>query len=336
MKKSVLFVSTHGIGDIAMQFRAMGEYFTSFEMTFVVTGDIEAKFVKYYHPTAEVYILKRNRGLIKMAALWFAINTKRYDYVFAQYNVNLAKFFIFTLLLTNKYVISDKSIANIFATRLFQGSLHKIDAMSQWKSVIDSSFKAIPNLEASVFASKSSKIKNSKVANRQLKILLAISSFEKEFYKRWPLHHYADLCRMLAEEYDVTFELYGSQAEFEYGERLVSLINGISVENLCGKIAFEDVLREIPEFDFAICNCNAFSHISSLSGVPTVAIYGPTDPNITGLYDPSTNLVIRSEKNCSPCYGRGGPCLIPTCMEDVSVDLVVNRVKEFIRSSNKV
>ena len=44
MGKRVLFVSTHGIGDLAMQFSGMGESFDSFEMTFIVTGEIEAKF----------------------------------------------------------------------------------------------------------------------------------------------------------------------------------------------------------------------------------------------------------------------------------------------------
>ena len=336
MGKRVLFISTHGIGDIAMQFRAMGKSFISFEMTFVVTGDVEAKFVQYYYPSAIVYVIKRNRGLIRMAALWIAINRRRYDYVFAQYNVNLAKFFFFTLFLTNKYVISDKSIANLLSTKLFQGKLHKIDAMAQWGAVVDSSCISTPRFEESVFAKNYSLINACNTSDRPLKILLAISSFEKESYKRWPLRHYADLCGILAKEHDVSFELYGSQTEFEYGEKLVSLLDGISIKNSCGKIAFEDVLKEIPNFDFAICNCNAFSHISSLSGVPTVAIYGPTDPGITGIYDHSCNLLIRSRKTCSPCYGKGGPCLMPTCMEEVSVDSVGYQVQEFIRSSIKL
>jgi ADP-heptose:LPS heptosyltransferase len=333
MKEKILFVSTHGIGDLAMQFSAMSNAFNDKTLYFIVSGKVEHDLVKHYYPDAVIFELHGGLRILSLARVWLRINFMSFHKVFAQYNVNRWKFFFFTILLRNRFVISDRLIDAILFNRLHKGRLHKIDAMSQWSNVVTPAqsynstesypFKHMRHHE-NIHYQRQSKVSG------KLNILLAISSFEEEKYKRWPIEYYSQLCRLLSDEFKCSFALYGSKEEYDYCNKLVMSNSDLNISNFCGSVPFKSVLNQISEFDLAICNCNAFSHLTSLEGIPTVGIYGPTNFKITGIYDVENNLVINSEKFCAPCYGYGGPCLNPTCLSDLKPNFVFGKIRDFV------
>jgi ADP-heptose:LPS heptosyltransferase len=61
-------------------------------------------------------------------------------------------------------------------------------------------------------------------------------------------------------------------------------------------------------------------HLATLLGIPVVAVFGSTEPDLTGPLG-SNNRVVRHRVECSPCFLRECP-LDFRCMKAVSVEEV--------------
>jgi ADP-heptose:LPS heptosyltransferase len=72
-------------------------------------------------------------------------------------------------------------------------------------------------------------------------------------------------------------------------------------------------------------------HVASALGLPSVSIYGPTDPALTGPLGERAR-VLRAAVDCGPCYRPTGVphCRRPMvdCMAAVGVDQVFQEARE--------
>ena len=66
-------------------------------------------------------------------------------------------------------------------------------------------------------------------------------------------------------------------------------------------------------------------HLAAFLGVPTVAIFGSTEPQLTGPMGEG-HVVIRHHVECSPCFLRECP-LDFRCMKAVTVEEAVSAVE---------
>ncbi len=150
--------------------------------------------------------------------------------------------------------------------------------------------------------------------------------------KRWPPERWAEVADRLQRETPSRILLVGSAAERPL------------VETVRGHMATEAVAlggrTTLPELVALLARCDLFLgcdsgplHVASALGLPSVSVYGPTDPDITGPLGPHAR-VLRSRADCSPCYDpiRPSDCPRPDplCMAGVSVDEVWEAVKEVI------
>jgi len=62
-------------------------------------------------------------------------------------------------------------------------------------------------------------------------------------------------------------------------------------------------------------------HLATLLGVPVVAVFGSTDPRLTGPLGRG-HRVIRHQVECSPCFLRACPIDF-RCMKAITVEEVV-------------
>jgi ADP-heptose:LPS heptosyltransferase len=70
-------------------------------------------------------------------------------------------------------------------------------------------------------------------------------------------------------------------------------------------------------------------HLAALLGVPVVAIFGSTEPALTGPLG-NGHTIIRHHVECSPCFLRECPIDF-RCMKTVTVLEVVNAVMSILR-----
>ena len=135
--------------------------------------------------------------------------------------------------------------------------------------------------------------------------------------KHWGDDNYIEVIKRLRiEGFDVV--LLTSPRERAQAEHIATTCNGVAMVGHDG-----DVL----ELAAAIANCAAVItndsgplHVAAALNVPSVSIFGPTDPGRTVIA--GVTKVVRRELACQPCYHRECPLRHHRCMNDVGVDEV--------------
>ena len=78
-----------------------------------------------------------------------------------------------------------------------------------------------------------------------------------------------------------------------------------------------------------LSNDTGTMHLAALLGVPVVAIFGSTEPALTGPLG-DRHVIVRHHVECSPCFLRECPIDF-RCMKTVTVPEVVNAVMSILR-----
>jgi heptosyltransferase-2 len=81
-----------------------------------------------------------------------------------------------------------------------------------------------------------------------------------------------------------------------------------------------DLAAAIAHCSAVITNDSGPLHVAAALSVPSVSIFGPTDPDRTVI--PGATHVIRRTLACQPCYQRDCPLRHHRCMSDVTVNEV--------------
>ena len=76
----------------------------------------------------------------------------------------------------------------------------------------------------------------------------------------------------------------------------------------------------LAQLSIFLSNDSGPMHLAAALGVPTLAVFGPTDPKETGPLGPRARYV-REPVECSPCLYRDCP-IDHRCMERIGVERV--------------
>ena len=149
--------------------------------------------------------------------------------------------------------------------------------------------------------------------------------------KRWPLDRYRAVMESVSGQHKLTWVIVGTAKEAALGEALEQNFTG-TVENLCGKTTLPELIQQIKGFHLLLTNDTGTMHLADLLGLPVVAIFGSTEPSLTGPISTTTppHRVLRHKVECSPCYLRECPIDF-RCMKELSVETVAKAVLESLR-----
>jgi lipopolysaccharide heptosyltransferase II len=150
--------------------------------------------------------------------------------------------------------------------------------------------------------------------------------------KRWPLERYRSVMEEISKDHDLTWVIVGTAKEADLGEALSKNFPG-KVENLCGKTTLPELIGELKGSTLLLTNDTGTMHLADLLGVPVVAIFGSTEPALTGptgVTQPP-HRIIRRKVECSPCYLRKCPIDF-RCMKEITVEMVTSAVTESLKA----
>ncbi|MDX8387072.1 MAG: lipopolysaccharide heptosyltransferase II [Ghiorsea sp.] len=145
--------------------------------------------------------------------------------------------------------------------------------------------------------------------------------------KRYPAESYAYVLSWLSDEgWDVV--VLGTPAESDIAKQCVSKVKG-NYWNACGETSLRQALQLVSATHLMLCNDSGLMHVAAGMGIPTVTMFGATDPartspsgkKVTVLYKPAS---------CSPCLQRecdafGHPCMgniLPEMVRDACLDFL--------------
>ncbi len=141
--------------------------------------------------------------------------------------------------------------------------------------------------------------------------------------KRWPPERFAAVALTIAEKRPVEWVLFGTAADSEKGAAIEAIL-GAHCVNRIGRTTLDQLTAELGECSLLLTNDTGTMHLATLVGVPVVAVFGSTEPRLTGPLGDG-HRIIRHQVECSPCFLRECPIDF-RCMEAVSVEEVVAAV----------
>ncbi|MFA4909985.1 MAG: glycosyltransferase family 9 protein [Desulfobacteria bacterium] len=156
--------------------------------------------------------------------------------------------------------------------------------------------------------------------------LIAIHPGSGGSKKRWLKEPFVDVIDWVADRYNAVMLLISGPADTEAVDEILRnlrkaepiLVQGVSLVRLAA------ILER--------CHCflgvdSGITHLSAAVGIPTVAVFGPTDPDIWGPRGDNVSIV-RKELDCSPCTREElNLCQNQRCLQLIGIEEVIKEIE---------
>lgn len=145
--------------------------------------------------------------------------------------------------------------------------------------------------------------------------------------KRWLTERFAQAGDRLGQDLGAQAVLFGGQSDREIAEQVRNQAHTDMI-NLAGRTSLTETVYLISQCRLFISNDSGLMHVAGAMNIPTVAVFGSTNPVTTSPAGEKTMLV-RKEVSCSPCLKKTCPTDF-RCMTSITVDDVVTAAKTLI------
>jgi lipopolysaccharide heptosyltransferase II len=147
--------------------------------------------------------------------------------------------------------------------------------------------------------------------------------------KRWLPERYAEVIVAVGESTECRWQLVGTAKDRAVAEEIAARAEEPGkIENLCGRTTLAELIATLRASDALLTNDTGTMHLAALLGVPTVAIFGSTEPALTGPLG-TGHTVVRKRAECSPCFLRECPIDF-RCMREIEPATVIAAVRAAI------
>jgi len=152
-------------------------------------------------------------------------------------------------------------------------------------------------------------------------------------HRGWPLAHWQRLVERLTEAEGMAVLVNGTSDEQPGFSKLLQLpgvhsLFGSSLPVLCTALQNAAALVTVD---------TGTMHLATALGTPVAALFGPTDPLLTGPYSRKIpHRVLSGGVDCQPCFGTPlqKKCLVNRCMSELEPARVLEAVVDLIRRKN--
>ena len=145
--------------------------------------------------------------------------------------------------------------------------------------------------------------------------------------KRWLPERFAEAAAIISAELGAQWILFGTKSDSAVGETIATSL-GDNCVNRIGQTSLDELIEQLRTCRLLLTNDTGAMHLAGLLGVPVVAIFGSTEPHLTGPLG-ERNIILRHHVECSPCFLRECPIDF-RCMKAVGVPEVVDAVRSLL------
>jgi len=146
--------------------------------------------------------------------------------------------------------------------------------------------------------------------------------------KRWLPERFAAAGDRLSEDVSAQVVLFGSREDRNTTDIVVQHAHHPMI-NLAGKTNLKEAIAAISRCSLFISNDSGLMHIAGALNIPTVGIFGSTNPVTTSPVG-ERSVVIYKGASCSPCLKETCPTDF-RCMEMVSVEEVCETARDLLK-----
>jgi heptosyltransferase-2 len=141
--------------------------------------------------------------------------------------------------------------------------------------------------------------------------------------KRWLPERFAEAAAKISSQSSTQWILFGTKNDAAVGQQIAAAIGDHCV-NRIGQTTVDQLIDELWQCHLLLTNDTGTMHLAALLGVPVVAIFGSTEPRLTGPLG-NGHVILRHHVECSPCFLRECPIDF-RCMKAVTADEVADAV----------
>ena len=145
--------------------------------------------------------------------------------------------------------------------------------------------------------------------------------------KRWFPERFAEVAKEINAQSSAQWILFGTKKDAAIGDQIAAAISDHCV-NRIGHTTLDQLINELRECRLLLTNDTGTMHLAALLGVPVVAIFGSTEPALTGPLG-NAHIILRHHVECSPCCLRECPIDF-RCMKAVTAEEVVDAVRSIL------
>ena len=145
--------------------------------------------------------------------------------------------------------------------------------------------------------------------------------------KRWPPERFAAAMREYHETSNAEWVLFGVSGDAPAGEEITKTCP-FPVMNRIGQTTLDQLMDELAACDALLTNDTGTMHLAAFLGVPTVAIFGSTEPDLTSPLG-DFHVILRHKVDCSPCFLRECPIDF-RCMTNIPPSTAANALRTIL------
>ena len=158
--------------------------------------------------------------------------------------------------------------------------------------------------------------------------VLAIGHSSRWNSKNWPAAFFARVMDILADRRpDIQFWLLGAPEERPRADEVSRACKTARPLNLTGQSSMTELVALLAASTALFTNDSGPMHLAAALDVPTIALFGATNPSLTGPYGPpGKHTVFKSTCPKSPCFIHDCPLGAGKCSEGTAPEAVADAI----------
>ena len=156
--------------------------------------------------------------------------------------------------------------------------------------------------------------------------------------KLWPQASWRSLCRIILESGYQVMIPSGNEEE----SRRAMFIAQDTAATVLPSMPLADLISTMATCCAAVSVDTGLDHLASALDLPLIALYGATDPTLTGIYGEHQHVIVSDHLPCIPCRKRicryqvavDSSKIYPPCFEQVTPEAVWQALRLQISKAN--
>jgi heptosyltransferase-2 len=114
--------------------------------------------------------------------------------------------------------------------------------------------------------------------------------------KRWPPEYFARFIAELHAKRPCRFVLVGDRSEMAIGDAITELVE-FQIDNVIGLTTLGCLVQILKQSQLLVSNDNGVMHLGGAVGIPTIGLFGPSNPKVFSPLGSKSTVIAASSGN---------------------------------------
>lgn len=150
--------------------------------------------------------------------------------------------------------------------------------------------------------------------------------------KQWPARYYAKIAENFLHQ-NLSMQgqvwLFGSEKDSHFCQQIVQECAS-PIQDLSGQTSLAEAIDLMSLSTAVISNDSGLMHVAAAVNVPTLGLYGSSDPNFTPPLSHQAE-VVSLNLDCSPCFKRQCPLGHMDCLEKMTPEIIWDKLQILLK-----